>query len=123
MEISIGYYVSYVQIWQARGPSVHKKNPGRVGRRTRTDRGFYGHGRSTRGPAQRTTGQSEGPEPSWTGSSDPMRVAGLPSTSGKWKSCVMECCARPTGGSHGRTTEAPEQRFNGVNLRGTLEVG
>ena len=32
-------------------------------------------------------------------------------------------CARPTGGRHGRTTDAPEQRFNGVNLRGTLEVG
>jgi len=24
-----GYYVSYVQLMQARGPSVHKKNPGR----------------------------------------------------------------------------------------------
>jgi len=32
-------------------------------------------------------------------------------------------CARPTGGSHALTTDAPEQRFNGVNLRGTLEVG
>jgi hypothetical protein len=32
-------------------------------------------------------------------------------------------CARPTGGSHGRTTDAPEQRFNGVNLRAPLEVG
>jgi hypothetical protein len=32
-------------------------------------------------------------------------------------------CARPTGGNHGRTTDAPEQRFNGLNLRATLEVG
>ena len=32
-------------------------------------------------------------------------------------------CARPTGGSHALTTDASEQRFNGVNLRGTLEVG
>ena len=30
---------------------------------TRTDQGFYGHGGTTRGPAQRTTGQSEEPEP------------------------------------------------------------
>jgi hypothetical protein len=33
----------------------------------------------------------------------------------------MECCARPTGGSHALTKDAPEQRFNGTNLRGTLE--
>ena len=52
-----------------------------------------------------------------------MREAGLPSTSGKWKSYVTECCACLTGGSHGLTTDAPEQRFNGVNLRATLEVG
>src|SRR5215207_7365980 len=37
--------------------------------------------------------------------------------------CVGKECARPTGGSHALTTDAPEQRFNGVNLRGTLEVG
>ena len=37
----MGHYVSYVQFLQARGPSVHKKNPGRVGRRTSTDQGFY----------------------------------------------------------------------------------
>jgi hypothetical protein len=35
----------------------------------------------------------------------------------------MECCARPTGGSHALTTDAPEQCFTGVNLRATLEVG
>jgi len=52
-----------------------------------------------------------------------MREAGLPSTSGKWKSCITECCARPTGGSHGLTTDAPEQHFDGANLRETLEVG
>src|SRR5918995_5371850 len=27
---TVGYYVSYVQASQARGPSVHKKNPGRM---------------------------------------------------------------------------------------------
>ena len=32
-------------------------------------------------------------------------------------------CARTTDDSYGRTTDAPEQRFNGVNLRETLEVG
>jgi hypothetical protein len=32
-------------------------------------------------------------------------------------------CAHPTGGSHGRTTKAPAQRFNGAKLRATLEVG
>jgi hypothetical protein len=32
-------------------------------------------------------------------------------------------CVRPTGGSHGRTTDASAQRYNGVNLRGSLEVG
>jgi len=32
-------------------------------------------------------------------------------------------CARPTGGSHGRTTNAPAQRFNGTNLTATLGVG
>jgi hypothetical protein len=32
-------------------------------------------------------------------------------------------CARPTGEGYGRTTDTPEQRFNGVNLRETLEVG
>ena len=32
-------------------------------------------------------------------------------------------CARPTGDSYGRTTDAPAQRFNGAKLRATLEVG
>src|SRR5215204_1885152 len=36
---------------------------------------------------------------------------------------VQRCCARPTGGRHGRTTNAPAQRFNGTNLSETLEVG
>jgi hypothetical protein len=34
-----------------------------------------------------------------------------------------QLCARPTGGSHGLTTDAHEQRFNGTNLTATLEVG
>ena len=60
----------------------------------------------------------KGPEPCVVGSSDLMREAGAPSTSGKWKSCT-----RPTGDGHDRTTDTPEQCFNGVNLRATLEVG
>jgi hypothetical protein len=32
-------------------------------------------------------------------------------------------CARPTGDRYSRTTDAPAQRFNGTNLRETLEVG
>ena len=51
------------------------------------------------------------------GNSDPMIEAGLPSTSGKWKSCVMECCARPTGGSHTRTTRGPAQRLKDAEQR------
>jgi hypothetical protein len=58
MEISIGYYVSYVQIWQARGPSSVRKTT----------------------PTASGGAKSEGPEPSWTGSSDPMREAGAPNT-------------------------------------------
>jgi hypothetical protein len=54
------------------------------------------------------------------GNSDPMREAGEPSTD---VVVSVGCCARPTGDSYGRTTDAPAQRFNGVNLRGTLEVG
>src|SRR5215213_6742855 len=47
------------------------------------------------------------------GSSDPMIEAGAPST-GKSLACVTKCCARPTGGSHGRTTEGPAQRGEGA---------
>jgi hypothetical protein len=35
----------------------------------------------------------------------------------------IEYRARSTGEGHGRTPDACEQRFNGVNLRETLEVG
>ena len=50
------------------------------------------------------------------GSSDPMREAGGPSTG---ESLGMDCkgCARPTGGSHGRTTDVPAQRFEGKKRR------
>src|SRR5215212_11295237 len=61
-------------------------------------------------------GTAEGPEPSSHGSSDPMREAGAPST-GKSLACVTKCCARPTGGSHGRTTDAPAQRGEGAKHR------
>src|SRR5215204_7459427 len=37
--------------------------------------------------------------------------------------CYIECCARSTGDSYGRTTDACEQRFNSENLTATLEVG
>ena len=51
-----------------------------------------------------------------------MREAGVSSTRSKLQGCCLEC-ARPTGDGHDRTTDAPAQRFNGVNLRATLEVG
>jgi len=35
----------------------------------------------------------------------------------------IECRARSTGDSYGRTTDACEQRFNSENLTATLEVG
>jgi hypothetical protein len=51
-----------------------------------------------------------------------MREAGAPNT----RKLLLRFgigCARPTGDTHGRTTDAPAQRFNGANLRATLEVG
>ena len=69
---------------------------------------------NTKRPEPHTVVGVEAPTPS-------LREVGLPSTSGKWKS--TECCARLTGGSHALTTDAPEQRFNGVNLMETLDVG
>src|ERR687890_111283 len=45
-----------------------------------------------------------------------MIEAGAPST-GKSLACVTKCRARPTGGSHGRTTEAPAQGRGGAMLR------
>jgi hypothetical protein len=42
-----------------------------------------------------------------------MREADAPSTG----ECTHTECARPTGGSHGRTTEAPAQRFKGAERR------
>jgi hypothetical protein len=49
-----------------------------------------------------------------------MREAGVPST---WSVTALAEYARPTGDSYGRTTNAPAQRFDGANLRATLEVG
>ena len=68
---------------------------------------------NTKSPEPHTVVSVEAPTPS-------LKEAGLPSTSGIWKSWVTECCARFTGGSHGRITDAPEQRFNSVNLREML---
>jgi hypothetical protein len=50
-----------------------------------------------------------------------MIEAGEPST--EVSEHAARHCVRPTGGSHARTTDAPEQRYNDVNLRGSLEVG
>jgi hypothetical protein len=55
----------------------------------------------------------EGSEPSRPESSDPMREAGAPSTG----ECTHAEAAHPTGGSHGRTTKSPAQRFRGAKLR------
>ena len=49
-----------------------------------------------------------------------MREAGEPSTD-VVVSVGMLCASHR--GSHGRTTNAPAQRFNVANLRATLEVG
>ena len=51
-----------------------------------------------------------------------MREAGAPNTR-KLLLRFRIGCARPTGDSYGRTSDAAEQRFNGVNLRAALEVG
>jgi hypothetical protein len=67
-------------------------------------------------------GQSEEPEPECYGGSDPMREAGAANRR-KLLLRFGQFCARPTGYIHGRTIDAPEQRFNGANLRATLEVG
>jgi hypothetical protein len=54
------------------------------------------------------------------GNSDPMREAGtLPST----EEVVSVSCARPTGGSHVRTTDDPAQRFKGAKRRLRCIVG
>jgi hypothetical protein len=49
-----------------------------------------------------------------------MREAGGPST--EVVELVLGLCT-PHRDSHARTMDAPAQRYNGVNLRGTLEVG
>jgi hypothetical protein len=58
-------------------------------------------------------------EPSRLESSDPMREAGATSTLRNVirLSIVQGCCARPTGGSHGRTTDACTQRFKDAERR------
>jgi hypothetical protein len=45
--------------------------------------------------------------------------AGAPST-GRLLAYVA-CCARPTGGGHGLTTDDPAQRFEGAELRAALQ--
>jgi hypothetical protein len=51
-----------------------------------------------------------------------MREAGAPNTR-KLLLRLVSWCARLTGDSYGRTTDSSAQRFNGANLRATLEVG
>src|SRR5215217_5185952 len=53
------------------------------------------------------------------GSSDPMREAGVSSTRSKLQGCCLEC-ARPTGGSHTRTTRGPAQRRGGRKAKAAL---
>jgi hypothetical protein len=48
-----------------------------------------------------------------------MIEASAPST-GKSLACVTKWCARPTGGSHGRTTDAPAQGRGGAKRRPRL---
>src|SRR5215208_3273302 len=79
-------------MYRTRGydPLVHKKNPGRRmrGGEPKPTRASIGHGGTTRGPAQRTIGQTEGPEPVSHGSSDPMREAGARTR----RSCCYAWC-------------------------------
>src|SRR5215211_5355278 len=63
----------------------------------------------------------KGPEPVSHGSSDPMREAGATSTGDVGMSSRR--CARPTGGSHGRTTRGPAQRRGGRKAKAALEGG
>jgi hypothetical protein len=46
-----------------------------------------------------------------------MIEAGEPSTS-EFQECYPKSCARPTGGSHGRTTDDPAQRFSRAKAKG-----
>jgi hypothetical protein len=48
-----------------------------------------------------------------------MIEAGAPSTS-EFQECYPKTCARPTGGSHGRTTDDPAQRFKGAKAKAAL---
>jgi hypothetical protein len=41
-----------------------------------------------------------------------MIEAGGPSTSSEFQECYPKSCARPTGGSHARTTRGSAQRFS-----------
>src|SRR5215211_3883114 len=60
----------------------------------------------------------KGPEPVSHGSSGPMIEAGAPSTGDVGMSSRR--CARPTGGSHGRTTRGPAQRRGDAKQRPRL---
>ena len=51
-----------------------------------------------------------------------MREAGAPNTR-KLLLRLGKNRAHPTGDGHDRTTNALAQRFNGVNLKATLELG
>jgi hypothetical protein len=68
-------------------------------------------------------GQSEGSEPSSLRKLRPYERSRCTEHGVRGNSALGKEYARPTGGRHGRTTDAPEQRFNGANLRETLEVG
>src|SRR5215216_3406836 len=61
-----------------------------------------------RKPCSMGPGQSEGPEPVSHGSSDPMSEPVSRARGDTLDARYIEC-ARPTGGSHGRTTRSPAQ--------------
>jgi hypothetical protein len=75
------------------------------------------------GPCSIGLGQSEGPEESRLRKLRPYERSRCTEHGVSGNSALGKECARPTGGRHGRITDAPAQRFNAANLRATLEVG
>jgi hypothetical protein len=64
---------------------------------------------------QHRTGEERRAGAKQTESSDPMREADAPST--EEATLAHRVGARPTGGSHGLTTDAPAQRSKGAKLK------
>src|SRR5215208_5684339 len=112
-------------MYRTRGydPLVHKKNPGRRMRGgTKTDQGLYRswwHHPRSRATHNRANGRAGARYPWKLRPYERSRCA----NTRKLLLRLVSWCARLTGDSYGRTTDAPSQRFNGVNLRAALEVG